>query len=92
MSNLIGYFTAETGQLKQLVHIWGYASFEDRLRRRAELLLQTKLDRFFNADHAGASAARIQDPQPEQLLAETLTVAEGSPVALVGCAYMDIGL
>ena len=41
MVNLIGYFTAETGQLNQLVHIWGYASFEDRLRRRAELLLKT---------------------------------------------------
>ena len=40
MGNLIGYFTAETGQLNQLVHIWGYASFEDRLRRRAELLFK----------------------------------------------------
>jgi len=40
LGNFIGYFTAETGQLNQLVHIWGYASSEDRLRRHGELLLQ----------------------------------------------------
>lgn len=37
LGNLIGYFTAETGIQNQTVHLWGYDSFEGRLRRRAEL-------------------------------------------------------
>jgi hypothetical protein len=31
---LIGYFTTESGTLNQVVHIWGFESFEDRTRRR----------------------------------------------------------
>jgi hypothetical protein len=34
LGNLIGYFTTEIGPLNQVVHMWGYADFEDRPRRR----------------------------------------------------------
>lgn len=37
LGNLIGYFTTEVGNINQVVHLWGYESFEDRQRRRAEL-------------------------------------------------------
>jgi len=37
LGNLIGYFTTEIGDINQVVHLWGYESFEDRQRRRAEL-------------------------------------------------------
>jgi hypothetical protein len=34
---MVGYYTTEVGPLNQVVHLWGYESFEDRLRRRKEL-------------------------------------------------------
>ena len=33
----LGCFTAETGELNQFVHLWGYASMADREMRRAAL-------------------------------------------------------
>ncbi len=37
LGDLVGYFTVEAGTLNQVVHIWRYASFEDRMERRAAL-------------------------------------------------------
>lgn len=37
LGNMLGYFSTEVGTLNQIVHMWGYDSFEDRLRRRGEL-------------------------------------------------------
>src|SRR4051794_17960930 len=37
LGNLLGYFYTEIGNINQIVHLWGYESFEDRTRRRAEL-------------------------------------------------------
>lgn len=37
LGNLIGYFVAEVGELNRVVQLWGYDSFEDRLRRRTQL-------------------------------------------------------
>ncbi|MBB3149572.1 hypothetical protein FHS21_006026 [Phyllobacterium trifolii] len=34
LGNLIGYFTTEIGTLNQVIHMWGYSDFEDRMRRR----------------------------------------------------------
>lgn len=33
----LGVFYTEVGQLNTVVSLWGYASFEERMRRRAEL-------------------------------------------------------
>jgi hypothetical protein len=38
LGNLIGYFSSEIGDLNLIVHLWGYDSFEERTRRRGELL------------------------------------------------------
>jgi len=35
--NLIGYFSTEIGPINQIIHMWGFESFEDRERRRATL-------------------------------------------------------
>lgn len=37
LGNLLGYFTTELGPLNQTVHLWGYASLDDRAERRAAL-------------------------------------------------------
>jgi hypothetical protein len=37
LGKLVGYFHTEVGPLNQIVHIWAYDSFEDRLARRAKL-------------------------------------------------------
>jgi hypothetical protein len=38
LGNMIGYFSSEIGDLNLIVHMWGYDSFEERTRRRAELV------------------------------------------------------
>ena len=38
LGQLVGYFHTEVGPLNQIVHIWAYNSFEDRLARRAKLI------------------------------------------------------
>ncbi|HEV3178803.1 MAG TPA: NIPSNAP family protein [Stellaceae bacterium] len=37
LGRLVGYFTTEIGPLNQIIHMWGYDSFEDRSRRRAQM-------------------------------------------------------
>ena len=37
LGNMIGYFTTEIGPLNQTVHLWGYDSLDERLRRRKVL-------------------------------------------------------
>jgi len=38
LGNLIGYFATEIGPLNETVHLWGYASLDDRAVRRAALM------------------------------------------------------
>lgn len=37
LGRLLGFYTCEIGTLNQVIHLWGYDSFEDRQRRRAQL-------------------------------------------------------
>ncbi len=37
LGHLVGWYYTEVGALNQIVHMWAYESFEDRLKRRAEL-------------------------------------------------------
>ena len=37
LGRLIGYYSSEIGSLNQMIHLWGYESFEERTRRRANL-------------------------------------------------------
>ena len=38
LGNLVGYYVSEIGALNQTVHLWGYASLDDRAARRAALM------------------------------------------------------
>jgi hypothetical protein len=39
LGHLVGYYSTEIGpELNQVVHMWAYESFEDRLARRARLV------------------------------------------------------
>ena len=37
LGNLVGYFSSEIGPINEIVHIWGFASLDDRQVRRARL-------------------------------------------------------
>jgi hypothetical protein len=37
LGRLIGYYSTEIGNVNQVVHLWGYDSFEERMKRRAAL-------------------------------------------------------
>lgn len=37
LGELIGFFVTEIGTLNQVVHLWSFASLDDRQRRRAEM-------------------------------------------------------
>jgi len=46
LGRLLGYFHTEVGALNTMVHLWGYDSFEDRLRRRAALAANADWQRY----------------------------------------------
>jgi hypothetical protein len=37
LGRLLGYYSTEIGTLNQVIHLWGYDSFEERTRRRRQL-------------------------------------------------------
>lgn len=37
LGGLLGFYTSEIGSINKVIHLWGYASFEERQRRRALL-------------------------------------------------------
>ncbi|HLZ85234.1 MAG TPA: NIPSNAP family protein [Caulobacteraceae bacterium] len=37
LGKLVGYYSTEVGNVNQIVHLWAYDSFEERLKRRAAL-------------------------------------------------------
>jgi len=37
LGRMLGFYTCEIGTLNQIVHLWGYDSFEERQQRRARL-------------------------------------------------------
>ena len=41
LGNLLGYYVSEIGPLNQTVHLWGYASLDDRAARRVTLMQET---------------------------------------------------
>ena len=42
LGQLIGYFVSEIGPLSHVVHLWGYDSFEERVRRRQALAVDER--------------------------------------------------
>ena len=46
LGKFIGYFTAETGNLNQVVFMWGYDSLDDRAARRDRLAQDPEWQRY----------------------------------------------
>lgn len=38
LERMVGYYSTETGELNQVVHLWAYESLDDRSRRRTAML------------------------------------------------------
>lgn len=38
LGKMVGYYYTEFGPLNQIVHMWGYDSLDDRIKRRKKLL------------------------------------------------------
>ena len=37
LGHLVGYYAVEVGELNKVVHLWAYASMDERAKRRAQL-------------------------------------------------------
>ncbi len=46
LGNLIGAFTVDVGELSSIVQLWGYESYAERERRRAELQADARWKEF----------------------------------------------
>jgi NIPSNAP protein len=46
LGSLLGYFHTEVGGLNTMVHLWGYDSFDERMRRRAALAADPSWQRY----------------------------------------------
>ena len=42
LGRLFGYFSTEIGPLNQVIHMWAYDNFEERAKRRAQLMKNQK--------------------------------------------------
>jgi hypothetical protein len=49
LGRLLGWFTSEIGELNQIVHMWGYDSYEERVTRRAKLMQDPDFQRYLGA-------------------------------------------
>lgn len=46
LGKFLGYFTAETGNLNQVVFMWGYDSVDDRAARRERMAKDTEWQKY----------------------------------------------
>lgn len=51
LGNLVGLYQSESGELHQLVYIWEYASFDERVKRRKALMADAGFAAFRKATH-----------------------------------------
>lgn len=45
----LGCYVSEVGPLNQVVHLWAFESFEDRMRRRAQLAADSRWTEYLRA-------------------------------------------
>lgn len=48
LGRLLGYFVSEVGELNRVVQLWGFDSFDDRVRRRADLSTRSEWRAFLS--------------------------------------------
>jgi hypothetical protein len=66
LGQLVGYFFSEIGPINEIVHIWAYASLDDRERRRAALAADPRWRMFLPKirDLIVAAENKIMKPAP----------------------------
>jgi hypothetical protein len=52
LGNLVGFFTTELGHVNQVVHIWAYASLDDRMARRTAMAADPRWQDFARQNQA----------------------------------------
>ena len=60
LGNLVGFFTSEFGEVNQVVHIWGYASLDERMARRAAMAADPRLAEFSRRNRELGAVLRLQ--------------------------------
>lgn len=77
LGNLLGYFVAESGELNQTVHLWGYDSLDDRASRRAELAAHPRWQQFLQS-----ILPLLQKQESKMLLPTEFSPIPGSPLTI----------
>lgn len=60
LGNLVGFFTSEFGEVNQVVHIWGYASLDERSERRAAMAADPRWAQFSRLNRELGAVLRLQ--------------------------------
>lgn len=47
LKRMLGYYITEVGPLNQLIHLWGYESFEERLEARQKMRADVDFQRYW---------------------------------------------
>jgi len=70
LGHLIGYFKPESGDVNRVIHLWGFESYEERGRRRAQLSAMPQWREFLGKAGAFVIAQHV----------ELLSAANFSPI------------
>ncbi|MDD2130477.1 NIPSNAP family protein [Pseudomonas sp. 17391] len=60
LGNLVGFFTSEFGEVNQVVHLWGYASLDERMQRRAAMAADPRWAEFSKRNRKLGAVLRLQ--------------------------------
>ena len=60
LGNLVAFFTTEFGDVNQVVHIWGYASLDERIARRAAMAADPRWAEFSRRNRELAAVVSLQ--------------------------------
>lgn len=76
LGHWLGCYVTEVGPLNQVVHLWGFDSFEDRLRRRERLAADPRWSDYLR------QAAGLVTQQESRLLRRAPFTPTAAPLAL----------
>ena len=60
LGNLVGFFTSEFGEVNQVVHLWGYASLDERMQRRTAMAADPRWAEFSKRNRELGAVLRLQ--------------------------------
>lgn len=60
LGQLVGFFTTEFGEANQVVHIWAYASLDERMARRANMAADSRWAEFSRKNKELDAVVRLE--------------------------------